>query len=235
MTKKKAQSLVYLFEQFDRVYCINLSFRKDRWVETQNQLIRLGIKNVERFSAVENKKNPAKGCADSHEFLIKNAKKNGFKQILILEDDVEILTKNIVSVDGVIRFLKTNKNWTLFYLGGRAIVKSKNISKNVVKGRFYSTHAYAVNILNYDFHIPIELPIDVFYSNQFDESFCAYPILAGQRESYSDISKKNIDWKNSEFEQSLFLSKYLPTNFIKILFALTEKKKRLIQFFSNNR
>ena len=86
-------------EYFDKIYCINLDRREDKWLRTKSLLEKVGIE-AERFSAVdgskhmdtgihfENMTNPEKACILSHLEVYKDALKNGYEKILILEDDV---------------------------------------------------------------------------------------------------------------------------------------------------
>jgi len=76
---------------FDKIYCINLNHRTDRWLESLQEFKKLGIdSDVERFEAHELKPG-IKGCTKSHYEIIKLAKKNKYKNVLIFEDDVFIL------------------------------------------------------------------------------------------------------------------------------------------------
>ncbi len=122
---------------FDKIYCLNLDRRNDRWEKVSKEFSNFSI-NVERWSAIdgdnlteseliyveqninqerasrigkiENKYSLA--CLLSHIEIIKSAKARGYKKILIFEDDV-ILSKDFLIDIKLIREL----DWKLFYLG----------------------------------------------------------------------------------------------------------------------
>ena len=74
-----------LLDNFDKVYCINLDSRKDRWKECVIEFNKIGILDeVERFSAVKHERGIA-GCTLSHYEIIKKCKKDGCKNVLIFE------------------------------------------------------------------------------------------------------------------------------------------------------
>lgn len=106
-----------IFDYFDAIYCINLSRRSDRWQEVQKEFDKVGIKNkVIRFCAVETPNNWHIGCMLSHRGILKEAKKNWYKNILVFEDDVKFYWQNEQSLQLIMPFLKEEK-WDLLYLG----------------------------------------------------------------------------------------------------------------------
>lgn len=84
----------------DKIYYINLEHRTDRKEHIEKQIkeyLDPSLKITERFNAVVYTNNDVGGafrnkggigCSLSHLNIIKNAKKQGYKAILILEDDV---------------------------------------------------------------------------------------------------------------------------------------------------
>ncbi len=69
---------------------INLDKRTDRLQQVRADLHQLGITDMNRLSAVENKEYGLIGCTQSHINALKLAMKNGREKVLIFEDDVEI-------------------------------------------------------------------------------------------------------------------------------------------------
>ena len=124
---------------FDKIYCLNLDIRTDRWKNVSTQFDKFGI-TVERWTAIKGEDindevffdfNPenisgeeaskhgiaenknAVACLMSHLEIIKDAKSKGYKRILIFEDDVKFI-ENFHS-----EFKKVkDKDWKLLYLGG---------------------------------------------------------------------------------------------------------------------
>ena len=81
---------------FDKIYCINLDSRSDRWNQCIEEFKKVGIEDiVERFSAEQLIPGIA-GCTKSHYEIIKQCKKNNFKNVLILEDDVTFINSNFL-------------------------------------------------------------------------------------------------------------------------------------------
>lgn len=76
------------FDQFDRVYYINMDKRVDRKRHVEEQCLKMGIPmdKVQRVSGVKAKFG-ALGCTSSHIIIIKDAIEKGYKRILVLEDD----------------------------------------------------------------------------------------------------------------------------------------------------
>lgn len=106
------------FDFFDAIYCINLASEKERWLRLQRRLRRLGIEHrVRRFEAIETPTSHHIGCALSHRAIVAEAKNKGYRNVLVLEDDVlfhdkalEYLTRSLDELAG--------QQWQVFYLGG---------------------------------------------------------------------------------------------------------------------
>ena len=81
--------------QYDKIYCINLDMRTDRWEEFQRDVLEgleLDKSKFERISAIDTTKmstrNPgAIGCAASHLKVWKDVIDKGYDSVLIFEDD----------------------------------------------------------------------------------------------------------------------------------------------------
>ncbi|HUI80652.1 MAG TPA: glycosyltransferase family 25 protein [Bryobacteraceae bacterium] len=108
------------FHFFDAIYCINLDREKDRWELVTKRFEELGIANrVQRFPAIETPLNHHVGCALSHRSIVANAKKHGFRNVLVFEDDVVFASDTIEALGRSIRELR-RVVWDIFYLGGHA-------------------------------------------------------------------------------------------------------------------
>jgi hypothetical protein len=77
----------WLSKYVDAVILMNLKERTDRLEETKREFIKVGITEFILFPAVKNKIGIS-GCTQSHYEIVKLAKENGYKNILIFEDDV---------------------------------------------------------------------------------------------------------------------------------------------------
>jgi len=144
------------FKSFDKIYCINLPSRTDRWNECLCQFRKYEIfHNLQKVDgliynnpAFNRKQNAQLGCWFSHYNVLKNAQKSNFTKILILEDDFvfnfepEHLNLKLFSCIN-----ELPQNWDLFYLGayfvkGYDYEAKTNYSKNLYKANTaFTTHA----------------------------------------------------------------------------------------------
>lgn len=201
-----------LFNWFDKVYCINLDRRIDRWGETINEFEKWGLKDyVERYSGIDGKdiennnkiNNGELGILLTHLKIITEAKEKNYKNILILEDDIEF-TEKINDIDDYMSLVPTD--WDMIYFGGnhnRHMGKSINfINDKIIKlNDTYGIHCVALNNSVYDVILEIIIgknkAIDVYYAD-IQKSYNCYgfnPSIALQRESFSDIQNKNVNYK----------------------------------------
>ena len=204
-----------LNDYFDKLVCINLDRRVDRWDECKKQFEFHNLQ-VKRFSAFDGTdimhhelKSGEIGAFLSHLEVIKYAKEQGLKNILIMEDDVEFCEDVNKS------FFQRKKElpkWDFLYFGANTTLNNihMNPSKSPTKvtnniyrmKEGYTTHCYAVDSSVYDrlltFHENVTQPIDVLYSSILEEyrSYVFHPPLAWQRPGYSDIEEAHT---NHEF------------------------------------
>lgn len=106
------------FNFFDGIYCINLDREVGRWQKMEVRLKMLGIRDrVIRFSAIETPESHHIGCALSHRNIIENARKKGFQNVLVLEDDAMFHDETLKHLSNSLVELK-HLDWNAFYLGG---------------------------------------------------------------------------------------------------------------------
>ena len=88
---------VDLLKHFSKVYCINLDRRPDRWEEACKEFEKWGIQDsVQRYAAIDGATLPAHhtvtpgalGLIVTLYNIVTEAKAMGYRNILILEDDV---------------------------------------------------------------------------------------------------------------------------------------------------
>jgi hypothetical protein len=188
-----------LVRYVDKVYCINLDSRKDRWAEATSRFEEIGIADdVIRVSAVVSD-DPREGCRLSHVQCVEDAIENNFENILIFEDDVLFLKENAPNFKEILSFLQDNEKWELFYLGGSPMYPAWNRKGNIFRSRFYHTHAYFINSRAFDNILYCGMPIDVWYSLN-TVSFGMDPIYAVQGVSYSDIRKEELTHLQNSFQ-----------------------------------
>jgi len=200
-----------LNDYFDKIYCINLDRREDRWIECENEFRKQNIK-VERFSGVDGNPNNiisslsdgAIGCTLSHLKAVGLSYLQGLKNVLILEDDVEFIENLNSNFNEYIN--QVPKDWGLLYFGGNHNNESLNkITENVsLVTNTYTTHAYAINSKLFIDLITIFAGINSTYDacdvlltsiqKKYKNSYVFQPHLAWQRNSYSDVLNVEADY-----------------------------------------
>ena len=146
-------------ETFDRVVCVNLDRRPERWARFQKNLERVSwpFKEVERFRAVDGAMVPppagwvsgggAWGCMQSHRRILEDAILDNLTTVLVLEDDAYFPPE---FAEEVAEFLaKVPDDWDCLMLGGQHIHIDKKPPIPVGPGvlrclNCQRTHAYAI-------------------------------------------------------------------------------------------
>lgn len=182
-----------MWDFFDKIYCINLRIRKDRYSQSKQVFDRLKIP-VEYFFAEKHLNGGEQGCFESHVSICKKAVKQNFDRIIIFEDDIietsECTQKNI---SHIIRVLKNLKNWDIFYLGCFPMIHHQTFAtkhRDIYHSRALGTHAY---ILNKSFINTVSqwkwdgLAYDAYTSKNYH--YCYMPRLFDQRAVSSDIPR----------------------------------------------
>lgn len=179
-----------------KITCINLTTRKDkrRYMEKQAKRRNMEI----GFHTVKPHSKPTRGCLESHLAVIRQAIKGKLPYILILEDDCQ--------------FKRTFKDfpvpptdWDMLFLGGtvKSIYDRPTEYPDWVRMCCWTTHAYMVNLRNAKLvedllkmeYFPGE--IDTYYIRYIQNKYNAYmisPMMAIQKEGYSDIECQNVNY-----------------------------------------
>lgn len=202
-----------LFDRFDKVYCINLEHREDRKNHILSQCVKYDLGDLSFFKAINgnNIMNPYRipnGCVGlilSNIEIIKQAKNNNYKSILILEDDC-YFTNEVLNIDSYFDALPDD--WDMMYVGGNhnthmGDLPPKKINEKIVKlHNTFTTHFIAINHNMYDVILErlskFNSPIDVIYAG-IQKTYNVYSTskaIAKQLNGYSDIENKviNYDW-----------------------------------------
>lgn len=193
-------------------FYINLSQRTDRKAHVENQLNEIGIKNATRFNAVC-LADGAIGCAISHLKCLEHARNNQWDHVLIVEDDIEFLNPTLF-INQFNTFLKTHTNWDVVLLAGNNLPPHKQIDDTCIQVNYCQTttgyliknHYFITLIKNIRESIAnlIREPnkrfiyaIDKYWISlqKTDKWFLITPLTVTQREDYSNIEKKNTNYK----------------------------------------
>lgn len=195
------------FDFFDEIRCINLDKRVDRWNAIQLEFNKCNIGDrVDRFSAIMHSDGRL-GCIKSHLEIIKQAKANNLDNVLIFEDDAIFINNNI---NNIIRECTSQlpADWELFYLGANLHIPIPSYSKNLaILNYAYATHAIAYSKNVYDKFIDKfenllavtkqDDILDVWLANHIQpsgKSYIAKPILATQKNDFSDINNSQVNY-----------------------------------------
>lgn len=197
---------------FDKIYCINLERRRDRWEQATAQFDRAGITNYHRFSAIESA-NGWEGCRDSHLAIIREARDRNYDNVLIFEDDVQ-LARNFRRKFAKALIQVQDTPWDMLYLGGNLHGPQTPVQRSSIWYKVTSvltTHAYAIGRRVFD-KVLAEAPemeprsgylrsraIDVFYANEIGphyEVLMAHPMFCIQRDDYSDIERTTMSYRD---------------------------------------
>ena len=186
---KKKRFGAELFRFFDKIYCINLDNRPDRWRYVHDHFMKFGLKKkIERFSAIDVRHDPELrmhekllkdnfsllamcGCMLSHRKIIEYAKRTDLNNVLVFEDDVKILENNVGNIHKSLTEL-AKLDWDIFYLGATYLFTLEAVGSyliNTPKGA-YATHAIAYNSSIFDRileWLPNE-PLEFLQSDRFE-------------------------------------------------------------------
>ena len=182
---------------FDKIICINLTTRKDRYESAKNEFNNLNIPNVEFYIANKSSNGGRYGCFESHINVIKKAYIQGCDNILIFEDDLRPSNYyNISLLEDSIEFIKNN-NFDIFYLGYMAFNKnyitdniiftsSKN-KNNIIQYNPCGTQSYCINkngmikiLDNYEKYLGNEHYDTYLQNKNYFKNYCITPMLFEQ-------------------------------------------------------
>jgi len=220
------------FDFFEKIYCINLSERPDRWGECLKNFEKYEIANYERIDAVKIEGNlPSKrkgqiGCALSFARCFESIKLNNINKALILEDDFNfIYCKNELFEKLNLCIQDLPSSWDSLHLGATltneyGIFPIEKYSNNLFKlksGHCLHTVAFSKNGVNKIFEnfnnkndwykdlINNYENMDVFMAKTYQKNnncFISTELLSYQNANLSNIENTVYDY--SEWMNSNF-------------------------------
>jgi hypothetical protein len=197
-----------MWDFVDKFIYINLDHRQDRR-DIMSKFFEEGqipLEKVVRFPAIK-RSHGALGCLESHTEVLKLAKKEGWKNILILEDDMEWIQFK----EGYSRLVEFTKlpDWDVILLVGwyyeykfpriyfsnnsGAYLVNQAYRDTLLKNREVSLHKlkhgvgfnYKNSKYNSDVYWCELMKKDVWYG--------LHPCICRQVDGFSDINKKNVE------------------------------------------
>jgi GR25 family glycosyltransferase involved in LPS biosynthesis len=194
---------------FEKIYCINLSERTDRWNHVTNEFNKIGC-SVERVEAVDGKRlpivsnqiNPGEvGAYLSHMNLLKYIIDNNIQTALIFEDDVIFCDDFNTKFKLFYNQLPEDK--TLVYVSGNYSVYNNKVTIEKITENVYSTvgtlalHAY---FLDLETAKKIHALLFERYPNEpVDDAFIAYHRLATTYVFKPNLVYQKPDYSNTRF------------------------------------
>lgn len=196
----------------NKIIYINLDKRPDRKNEIENELNKYNL-NYERYSAIEHP-NGAIGCSYSHLNVLKIAKENNYKNILILEDDFTFLVTKEEFEFELSRFFNTfQNNYDVCMLSYNVNYEiplfncnfvNKILNAQTASGYIVNNHYYDKLINLYEKSIPFleQTGIDLYYTNDqiwktlqpLDNWYKLNTRIGKQRSNYSNILNYYVDY-----------------------------------------
>lgn len=207
-------------DYFPNVYLINRDDRKDRLESTIKECKSVNLP-FRKVSAIKGEDLDVKIIPRSLDdimywnknsyalllttiWIIEDARKNKYNNILILEDDIGFrYNGDIVNkiVDDNIKYIK--KDWQMILFGSQNIAEPIMINDNIGIARYsYCCHCYAINSNVYDYYLHClnkkNKPIDVITGEDIqtlNKTYVFNPGIAIQKADFSNILNQNVDSK----------------------------------------
>lgn len=207
---------------FDRVVCINLARRADRWQEFQSRIpTDFPFGKIERYDAIDGKLTPpphwwmggsgAWGCYRSHMRILEECLHAGHDSYLVFEDDatfVEGFAKQVADY-----FAALPADWGLVYLGGQHLHAGTHAPQriNELVYRPFNvnrTHAFAVrgertmrllyqhlNSVKWHSAHHIDHRLGNLHQRRRDPIYTPREWLCGQAEGLSNINGRTVPFR----------------------------------------
>ena len=195
------------------IFYINLETRNDRRNSIETQLTNIGLTNFERFNAIKVMDGRV-GCTMSHIKCLEMAKERGYNHILICEDDTFFLDPKLFKTQ-LTTFLNNEHKWDVVLFAGNNVPPYERIDDTCIAvSHCQTTTCYLVNGHYFDTLLqnmregldkllkeptnPLNYAIDRYWLNlqKKDNWILITPLTVIQREDYSDIERKRINYSN---------------------------------------
>ncbi len=224
---------------------INLDKRIDRKEHVIKEFNELGLK-IERFPAIK-LDNGALGCSLSHLRCLEIAKENNWEYIMIVEDDILFLNKELFK-NQINNFLLKHKDFDVLLLTGNNVDSHIYIDENCVQvkncqtttGYLVKSNYYDKLINNYKESIKLlsenniieQYSIDIYWKRLQNEDkwYLLTPLTILQIPNYSDITKCNVN-----YNEMLYLDKENTITFSSCFYIIKSKfdKSIYIEWMNN--
>jgi len=190
------------------IFYINLNHRIDRNKHVIQQIESIGCTGI-RIEAVECKQG-AIGCGMSHIRCLELAKENNLPFVCIVEDDITFTNPDLFR-EQLDSFLSSSIDWDVLLLGTNMgppfdkekgclrVFNAQTTTGYIVKHHYYDTllnsFKRSVGYLLTDYNVKM-FAIDILWKQlqQRDRWYVLYPLTVIQKEDYSDIEKRHVNY-----------------------------------------
>jgi len=195
-----------MFDAIERVVYINLDERVDRKLQVQQELLKFfPAEKIQRFAAIRTEFGGI-GCSMSHIAVLEMAKREGWRNVLIVEDDF-VWASRIDASEKILTRLMSNP-YDAIVLGG-SLIRCDLVSFRLESCQ--STTAYIVDrgyidrmLENYKEGLQKLQETGDYPTYALDQYwkrlhasgrwYIIMPIMGAQRPGYSDIEKRNVNY-----------------------------------------
>jgi len=192
-----------MFEFVDKIVYINLSHREDRKQQILSEFNRVGVPEylIERFDAIKHERG-AIGCTMSHIAVLKLAIERGWKNYIVLEDDIQ--WNNFET--GYSALSQCYDQHDTVIIGGcfPKFQNNKLIYCQTTTGYLVNNHYYTKLLANFEeglsnllsTGIVPQFAIDIYWNRLIhsDNWGIIRPSLVVQRPGFSDIEKRHVNY-----------------------------------------
>jgi len=190
-----------IMNQIDQVVYINLDERVDRNTQVQQELRCFPPEKVRRFAAIRNDRGLV-GCVQSHIAVLELAKREGWRNVLIVEDDMVWTAFNETLLGELLM-----RSYDVVLLSGTYVRCGADMrlqSAQTTAAYIVAAHYYDTLLENYrrglyrlvlggaDRHFALDQYWKLLQKK--DTWFIAQPVMCIQRPGYSDIEKRVVNY-----------------------------------------
>jgi glycosyl transferase family 25 len=201
-----------MFEFVEKVVYINLNERIDRRAEVESELLRIFPANiVERFPAIRHTQG-AIGCTLSHIAVLERAKSEGWKNVLVVEDDMVWNSPDLLESAVQVQRIVDSNNWDVILFSGCYVECSS-------EGRVHTAQTSTCYLIRQEYYDTLLSNLResvarlmsggnyaVFALDQYwkclqprDRWWIALPMACYQRPGFSDIEGRVVDYRQYFF------------------------------------
>ena len=178
-----------MWEFIDKAVYINLDHREDRRVIMSHffEEAKIPTEKIERFPAIRHPVGII-GCAMGHIAILKRAKSQGWKSVLILEDDMRWIDfeTNYPKLESLVN----EKNWDVCMLGGLYVEHNLPVIKMAFCTNAYIVQSHYYDILLDNFETGLRKKLDANKPKFFAE---IKQTMSAYYNRVSELNQYNVD------------------------------------------